>query len=966
MGQKRTWRGFITYAPLYHNFNIVNGVGGLGHLRTGDSLSHIGYPMKRALLIAASALAIVACNPAASTDTTSAPHAAMQAPMATASRDVIPHAQLPETVMPSAYRLDLIIDPKADTMSGTVEIDAAILEATDGFWMHAKEMTVSEATLTTDNAVYPLTFDAVTPADAPSGLAWMQSSETLPEGDGTIRIAFTTPYNQNLNSAYKVVRKNADGNDDSYIITQMEPLGAREAFPGFDEPKYKQPFTLSITSPSDNVVVSNTPVTSETAMDGGMVKHTFAQTRPLPTYLVAFAVGPYDVVDFGMIPPNDVRTRPLALRGLAARGEGRRMNYALENTDGILSALEGYFGTEYPYEKLDLIAAPEYAFGAMENPGLIVYRESLLLLDDNAPLSQKRSYARVHSHELAHQWFGNLVTPVWWEDIWLNEAFATWMGNKGLTLWQPDGNFNNTTLNASLGAMSIDSLSTTRRVREPLDRSENVMDQFDGITYRKGGGVLDMFESFVGEANFQKGVRLHMDRYADKVATGDDFFQSIADGSGNPDVVAAMKNFVDQKGLPLISAQVSSYSASNPPENATTRLDIRQSRYAPIGSSVEQGQVWKIPVCAKFGYQDTIKKSCTLLVEENGEVLSENTGSDIVDWVMPNAAAAGYYRFTLNSEGWAALMANLDKLSTKEALSAQDSLVAAFRAGEVDAETFLSGMKAFAAHPEYDVASGSTELLGFIYSEFPDARDGLAAHIRATYGDRYRATRGKDTIEGNLLSPSLGALLATSGQDQEAKNYLIKQGSVYLGLDNDTDARRARVQSNLLSSAFRETMRARSDVAFEPLLALATSGSPLEKGAALGALTVTPDRDQANALLAIAIADDSPLTGRQNGTIISGLLGNEAHAAMAWEWYKANFDDYMVRKVPDVRRGRAPSIAGGFCSTEKRDEARDFFTAKADVIPGYERSLAQAIERIELCASLKDGQGPSLVAALKG
>jgi alanyl aminopeptidase len=655
-----------------------------------------------------------------------------------------------------------------------------------------------------------------------------------------------------------------------------------------------------------------------------------------------------------MIPPNEVRTRPLALRGLAARGEGKRLQYALENTDGLLSALEGYFGREYPYEKLDLIAAPEYAFGAMENPGLIVYREYLLLLDENAPLAQKRAYARVHSHELAHQWFGNLVTPVWWEDIWLNEAFATWMGNKGLTLWQPEGNFDNTTLNASLGAMNIDSLSTTRRVREPLERSENVMDQFDGITYRKGGGVLDMFESYVGVENFQQGVRLHMERYADDVATADDFFQSIADGSGNVDVVSAMKSFVDQKGLPLVKVVA----------NGTT-FKASQSRYAPLGSAITQSQVWQIPVVLKEGYGDDIKETKILLkASEMG--LADKYRIETPDWIMPNAGGAGYYRFTLDADGWAALMANLDRLSTKEVLSAQDSLVAAFRAGEVDADTFLSGMKAFAVHPEYDVASGSTELLSFIYNEFPDARDGLAAHIRRTYAARYRATRGKDTIEGNLLSPSLGALLARAGRDQEAKNYLIKQGSVYLGLDNNSAERRARVQSNLLSSAFRETMRARPDAAFDPLLALAVDGSPLEKGAALSALTVTPDPDQAEALLAIAIADDSPLTGRQSGTIINGLLGNEVHADKVWAWYKTNFDDYMVRRVPDVRRGGAPSIAGGFCTLEKRDEIRAFFTAKADVIPGYERSLAQAIERIELCAALKDAQGPSLVAALGG
>lgn len=916
--------------------------------------------MTRALLIAASALVLIACSPKAETEVTSSTVAATAPAAVNATRDNIPHAQLPETVMPSAYRIDLVIDPKANGMTGTVEIDAAMLEATDGFWLHAKDMSVTDARFTIDGTDYSLRFDAVPPADAPSGLAWMQAAETIPKGDGTIRMAFTTPYNQNLNSAYKVVRKNADGNDDAYIITQMEPIGAREAFPGFDEPKYKQPFTLSITSPADNVVVSNTPVTSEVDMGEGLVKHTFAQTRPLPTYLVAFAVGPYDVVDYGMIPPNEVRTRPLALRGLAARGEGKRLDYALKNTDGLLSALEGYFGREYPYEKLDLIAAPEYAFGAMENPGLIVYREYLLLLDENAPLAQKRSYARVHSHELAHQWFGNLVTPVWWEDIWLNEAFATWMGNKGLTLWQPDGNFDNTTLNASLGAMSIDSLSTTRRVREPLDRSENVMDQFDGITYRKGGGVLDMFESYVGVENFQKGVRLHMDRYADDVATADDFFQSIADGSGNADVVAAMKSFVDQKGLPLVTVGKQICSTEE------TAIVLSQKRYSPLGSNIEQGTSWQIPVCVQLG--DDPRNSCMLLKKPKDssiQVLLSDT-KDCPDFIMPNADAAGYYRFTFDSEGWAALMANLDKLSTKEVLSAQDSLVAGFRAGTVEADTFLSGMKAFADHPEYDVASGSTELLGFIYDEFPDARDGLAAHIRATYGKRYRATRGKDTIEGNLLSPSLGALLARAGQDQEAKNYLIKQGSVYLGLDNDSADRRARVQSNLLSSAFRETMRARPDAAYDPLLALAVSGSPLEKGAALSALTTTPDGTQADALLALAIASDSPLTGRQSGTIINGLLGNAAHTDKAWDWYQANFDDYMIRKVPDVRRGRAPTVAGGFCTVEKRDEVREFFTAKADVIPGYERSLAQAIERIELCASLKAAQGPSLVTALGG
>ena len=912
--------------------------------------------MKHALLLAAATLALITCNPAADTEPSEEgrPEVVQVIPDAKviASRDIIPHAQLPETVTPSAYRIDLMIDPRSDAMSGQVEIEATINDTTSGFWMHAKEVSVSEASIEIDSETYALTVDVVSEAEAPSGLAWFDAGTPLPAGEGVIRLTYETPFNLNLNSAYKVER-----GEDAYIVTQMEPLGAREAFPSFDEPKYKQPFTLSITSPEGNVAVSNTPKLSETPMEGGLIKHQFAQTRPLPTYLIAFAVGPYDVVEYGDLPPNDVRSRPVALRGLAARGEGKRLAYALNNTDGLLSALEGYFGLEYPYEKLDLIAAPDYAFGAMENPGLIVYREYLLLLDEDAPLSQKRAYARVHSHELAHQWFGNLVTPVWWEDIWLNEAFATWMGNKGLTLWQPDGNFENVTLNASLGAMNIDTLSTTRKVREPLERSENVMDQFDGITYRKGGGVLDMFESYVGKDAFQTGVRLHMQRYADDVASADDFFQSIADGSKNPRIVSAMKSFVDQPGLPLVTAKLTCERGGN------TTLSLSQSRYAPLGSKVEQGQSWQIPICANFIKDDAVTKQCNLMLERTGTL---NAPVDCTDTVMPNADGAGYYRFTMSGEGWGKLMANLDHLSTKEVLSAQDSLVAAFRAGEVDAETYLSGMNAFAQHPEYDVASGSTRLLNFIHSELPDVRAGLAQHIQETYGDRYRSTRGKDTVEGNLLSPTLGNLLATHGQNTEAKNYLLRQGTLYLdlGISEQDQPKRANVPTNILRSAFSETMRRVPAAAYEPLIELASSGSPLEKSAALNALTQTPDSEQAERLLELALAKDSPFTGRQSGTIVAGLLGNEAHEAMTWTWYKANFDDYVARKVPDVRLGGTPSAANGFCSTEERDEAESFYLSKADIIPGYERSLMQAIERIELCSALKAEQGPSLIDAL--
>ena len=910
------------------------------------------------LFMAASAAVLLAsCQPAGETEleATSDTKTVISNAAAQALSEV-PHAQLPDNVTPKSYRIDMMIDPQTEGMSGRVAIDVDVNDVSNRIWIHAKEMTVSAARLDyKDGTTIELTFNAIPIAEAPSGIAFLSSGENLPAGEGTITIEYATPYNQNLNSAYQVRR-----GEEAYIVTQFEPLGAREAFPSFDEPKFKVPFTLSITSPSDEVVISNTPETgtSSVQVEGETwTKHQFAQTRPLPSYLIAFAVGPYDVEDYGDIPSNSIRKTPLKLRGLTAAGKGERVQFALEGTEPILTALEEYFGTPYPYEKLDLIAAPEYAFGAMENPGAIVYREFLLLLNEDSPLSQKRSYNRVHSHELAHQWFGNLVTPVWWEDIWLNEAFATWMGNKGTALAYPEENYDRLTLNAALGAMNIDTLSTTRKVREPLARSENVMDQFDGITYRKGGGVLSMFESFVGEDAFQKGVRLHMDRYADGVATGDDFFNSIAEGSGNPDVVSAMKSFVDQPGLPLVKANI--FADQQKGTGAYTGIVLSQSRYAPLGSKTEQGQSWEIPVCIAYGQNGEIGKKCTLLDKNETQIKIDG----LIDWVTLNQNGSGYYRFTMNSDAWAGLIESLDELNTREALTVQDSLVAAFRAGEVDADVFLSGMSAFAAHPEYDVASASTRLLGFMRRELPGSREDLARHVRKTYKARYNRIVGTDTVEGNLLAPTLANLLTGTGKDQDIGNLMVTRGVQYLGLEGDAD--KTKLAPNMLGLSLRETMRKIGKPAVQPLLDMAVNGSSLEKGAAASALSAVQDEEMYQMLLAdVVLSEESPLTGRQAGTVLNGLLGSDKFGDQTWDWFKENLASY-VKKVPDVRKGRLPGAGGNFCSLDRRDEVKNFVEENAALMPGFDRSLRQTLESIELCAALKEAKGDDLAAALK-
>jgi len=868
--------------------------------------------------------------------------------MVEAGQDAIPHAQLPGDVIPLEYRLDMRMDPDADAFTGTVEIDVNIVKPTRKVWLHGKAMQVDRAEFTQNGEITALEFNSVPLSEAPSGIAFLQADGIIPAGKATLSMDYETPFNRSLYSAYKTER-----GDDAYIVTQFEPIGAREAFPGFDEPRFKVPFTISITSPAEDFVYANTPETSSEVMDDGWVKHEFARTRPLPTYLIAFGAGPYDVVDFDPLPATEVRDREIELRGIAARGEGRKMAYSLENTAGILEAIENYFGIPYPYEKLDLIAAPEYAFGAMENPGAIVYREYLLLMDDNAPLRQKRSYAGTHSHELAHQWFGNLVTPVWWGDIWLNEAFATWMGNKGTSIWQPEGNFDRRTLNAALGAMNIDALSSTRKIREPLHRSENVMDQFDSITYRKGGGVLSMFESYIGEENFQKGVRLHMDRFADDVATADDFFQSLADGAENPAIVSALKSFVDQPGLPLVSADIQCSKAG-------TEVSLRQSRYAPLGSKITQDQTWEIPVCMAYADQDGERaKQCTLLKDESAKLQLD---ADLCSaWATLNADGAGYYRFALPGENWKTLLQNLDKLTTKELLTVQDSLDAAFSAGTISAEVYIAGMRAFAASSEFDVASNAGRNLVWFHKNLgEETRGGLAELTRDMYGARYADIAGTDSIQGDLLAPTLASRLINYGQDSALAADFAARGIVYLGLDEEADKKA--VAQNLLRLALAEAFKARGEAAYGPLLDLVQNGSSFERSAALGALSSAPTPELAERLRAEALNETGALTGRQASSLIYELIESRQHQGSTWSWLKANFKDFVESRIPDVRVGRVPGYAGSFCSLELRDDAKAFFKENAALIPGYERSLAQNMEAIELCAALKSATQDELTA----
>ncbi|HET9680018.1 MAG TPA: M1 family metallopeptidase, partial [Gammaproteobacteria bacterium] len=492
----------------------------------------------------------------------------------------IPTGRLPQTVIPQHYTVDLTMNPDEPTFSGHTEIAVKITEPVDTIWLHGKDLRVSKATLKLASGdTVPVDYQQV----KDFGVVKLALPQTVQPQAATLIFDYTADFSKGLLGAYRVQE---DG--EWYVFTQFEPTAARMVFPSFDEPAFKTPYDITITAPAGDKVVANTPQIDSKTLDNGMVQHVYATTKPLPTYLIAFAAGPLDIVEYAAIPPNDVRDHPVPLRGVTVKGKGDQIAYALENTAGIVKALENYFQIPYPYQKLDIIAVPDFGAGAMENAGAITFREVLLLIPDpeNAPSWQLEAYAGVMAHELAHQWFGNLVTMPWWNDIWLNEAFATWMAAKAVESWDPSLPVKQDIASRISRAMGADSLATARQIRQPIKSHHDIHNAFDGITYSKGGSVLLMFEQYLGEETFREGIQYHLKRFANGNADVFDFLESLSHAAGK-DITPAFKTFLFQAGIPLIEFDV------NCDEGKPT-VTLSQSRYVPLGSTANTDQQWKV------------------------------------------------------------------------------------------------------------------------------------------------------------------------------------------------------------------------------------------------------------------------------------------------------------------------------------------------------------------------------------
>ena len=862
----------------------------------------------------------------------------------TPSKERVPTGPLPRNVVPSEVALELKIDPAQPRFSGHVRLDVDVANPTSTIWMHGRGLNIVRARfLPAKGAPIALT---TREADV-SGVLEVTAAAAIPAGKGVIEMEYDAPFGE-LQGAYKV---KPDGRD--YVITQMEPLGARTAFPGFDEPSFKQPWDITLVVPQDDVAVANSHETSTEPAGAGWKKVRFARTQALPSYLVAFAVGPWDVPVGPDIAPNGARTTPIRLRGIAANGQGGRMRYSLAHTPEIVRALEDYFGIPYPFDKLDNVAAPDFWAGAMENAGLIVYRDSLMFPDLSSAVSRRQGFWSVSAHELAHQWFGDLVTMRWWDDIWLNEGFATWMGNKIHGQLQPDAHADRGLLEGAIAAMGADSLASTRRVHEPIKNFTDIQSAFDGITYQKGGATLAMFERYIGPDNFRTGIRNYLKAHARGNATSADLIAAVAAQSDDPNGVAkAFSSFIDQPGVPFVKVALDCSTGRRP------ALVLQQQRYLPLGSSASADQRWGIPLDVRYADGDTVREQKALVFDTSSRV-ELTQARHCPAWVMPNAHGSGYYRFALEPKLQHALSAAFTQLDEREQRMVADSVIAAYGAGQLTPAQLLAALPQFAAAPVRQTVTtgmGSAQWIAEHLLGTDAARDAFHARIADIYRPRLQqlglAPKAGEPDDDRLLRAALVGFFVDTLKDKTVRDALGKQGRAVLGLDGDgklhLDAVPQDLRGTALDVAVQEGGKAAFDVAERQFRA---SEDAVLRGQLLGALGSATDpalSDRARALVF-----EPGLLRRNEIAIVAGRQADDpALRPIVRGWVDTHFDELEKRLAPAGAR-LVGLYADGMCSDAEAAQLQDKFAARMRDVEGGPLELKQTAESIHLCAAQK-------------
>ena len=832
--------------------------------------------------------------------------------------------RLPTNVTPERYELKLTPDLTTWTFTGDEKISIHVHEPVREIILNAAELELHAVSLqTADGKVR----EGRVNLDTENERATLSFGEPVPAGRGDLQIQFSGILNDKLHGFYRSTYKGADGQDKPLASTQFESTDARRAFPCWDEPAFKAVYQVTLVVDEKLTAISNARVVRENALPGNKKAVVFADSMKMSTYLVAFIVG-----EFEATAPVMVGNAPL--RVCAVPGKKHLATFAVDIGKASLEHFSAYYGIAYPGDKLDLIAIPDFASGAMENLGAITFRETALLVDaDRATRTELERVADVVSHENAHMWFGDLVTMKWWNGLWLNEAFATFMEMLAVDAWKPEWRRWDSFTVSRAAAMQVDGLKSTRPIEFPVERPEEAAGMFDILTYEKGASVLRMLEQYLGAEAFRDGIRLYLRRHAYANAETTDLWDALEESTKEP-VRALMDTWIFQAGYPLISVEKGPRGL---------RLNQQMFRYLQDGS--DQERKWHVPIFLRAGTKTGVIEKTILLAD--GEQTVEL--GDTVEWAVVNAGGHGFYRVRYGADLFDSLKHGLQvRLSAVERFGLVNDTWASTLAGLTSLIDYLSLIDLLSDENDVNVWTtviGSGHHLERILDDPQCAT--LAKRLRTLLGPAvarfgWTPRQGESDLESQLRGDLINAL-GTLGDDKGCQERARELFALY---EKSPDI----VERNLIPALIAIVAHTGTAADYDKFYGrFKNAQTPQEETRFLFALANFRLPELIDRTLDLTI--NGEVRTQNSPYLMRGILLNKPARVKAWVFMKAHWEE-MLRQYPDNAIPRMCEGIVGLATAELEADVRDFF-ARHPVKQGT-KQMEQHLERLHVAVTCRE------------
>lgn len=846
--------------------------------------------------------------------------------------------RLPNAVVPRMYSIELDARVGRSTFTGKVTINVEIAEKTRSIELHAYDLlTLNTAEVEINGKTHTGSIEQ----NAEAEMAIISFPHDLPTGDAVLTIEYDGKISPTLEGLYL-----AKDGPDQCLCTQCEETDARKIFPCWDEPAFKAQFAWKITTDPENTVLANGPLVKTEELADGSKTWTFAPTKIMSSYLCALVIGEIEGT------AEDV-VNGIPVRVWAMKGKGEMGRFAHDYTLKLLPWYENYFEAPYHYDKYDQAAVPGFAAGAMENSGLVIYVQSALIMNPKtASWGAEKTIAHVVAHETAHMWFGNLVTMKWWDDLWLNEAFAEWISHKVVNDLSPDYNIWNDFQGGKNAALADDALESTHPIYNPVETPAQATELFDNITYQKGCAVMRMLENFIGEEAFRAGLRTYMKEFGESNATKEDLWRHLADASGHA-VESVMASWINQGGYPVVRVSL----------DDTNTLRLSQKRFFSSPDARSHDQLWHVPVVLR--YEDTAGEHEHRVLLDSAKMAVPIEIEGELKWLYANTEEIGFYRQHLDSTVMPGLLVNLDKLSALEQTGLLSDQWALTRNGTQGITEFLEVLSALLSSTDYSVLEAAIGRLHGIEDLLEDLGDKAALKkFRAWVSEKLGAQMkevGYEPKKGESQNDvqrrvALVDAMSTLAEDEEA----IKQATIYA----DKEAKDpASVDPNLaglyVAAAAIAGDRSRFDKYVDIYKTRKAEGtSPQETNRYLYSLAMFRKDETVKAIYDLMAEGTIPQEAI--GRVLRQEFAMSFTKVAAWNYMKENWG--TIRNLGDMWTGFLVESTGRLPSN-LRDDMVSFFDENLQGVAT--KPYARALETMDQLTEFKQRVGADLVAWFK-